>query len=261
MTDLPPAIAELADLLAGLPGAIAVVLGGSRALTTVEPGRDWDLGLYYRRTIDLTALAIRGIVYPPGSWGRIMNGGAWLRCGDHKVDVLLRDLDIVTDWTRRANDGEFEVDALLGYLAGIPTYTLTAELASCRLLHGELPAVTPYPPKLAAAGPPRWRFCRSFSLDYARLLAARGNAAGAVGHAAKAVMEEGHAVLCERGEWVCNEKRLIESSGLEGVQDVFARTPEPSGLVQWVDRVADRLGVSTDGTSPWTDAGRRPEVN
>jgi hypothetical protein len=34
------------------------------------------------------------------------------------------------------------VDALLGYLAGVPTYILTAELASCRLLRGDIPATS-----------------------------------------------------------------------------------------------------------------------
>src|SRR5512138_2311830 len=107
MTDLPSAVAELVDELAALPGAIAVVLGGSRARSAVAPDRDWDLGLYYRKAIDLTRLADRGTIHPPGAWGRLMNGGAWLRCGEHKVDVLLRDVDVVTHWTQRANDGEF----------------------------------------------------------------------------------------------------------------------------------------------------------
>jgi hypothetical protein len=61
-----------------LPGAVAVVLGGSRALGVSDEGSDSDLGLYYRGAIDLTA---RGVVNPLGSWGRVMNGGAWLRCG------------------------------------------------------------------------------------------------------------------------------------------------------------------------------------
>ena len=46
---------------------------------------------------------------------------------------------------------------------------------------------------LAAAAPPVWRFCRSFSLDYARMHARRGNVAGVAGQAAVAVMEEAHA--------------------------------------------------------------------
>jgi hypothetical protein len=251
MSELPQPIAELVDVLAAMPGAVAVVLGGSRALGPGDAGSDWDLGLYYRGAIDLTALAARGVVYPPGSWGRLMNGGAWLRCGGEKVDVLLRDLDVVEHWTGRAEEGEFEVDALLGYLAGAPTYTLSAELASCRLLHGEVPAA-PFPPKLAAAAPPRWRFCRSFSLDYARMHARRGNLAGATGQAAKAVMEEAHAVLCESGRWVCNEKRLIETAGLVGVHALFAQVPiESAGLVRWVDLVADRLGVPRGEVTPW----------
>jgi hypothetical protein len=251
MKDLPPPIAELVDVLAAMPGTVAVVLGGSRALGSSDAGSDWDLGLYYRGAIKLTALAARGVVYPPGSWGRVMNGGAWLRCGGEKVDVLLRDLDVVEHWTRRAEQGEFEVDALLGYLAGVPTYSLSAELASCRLLRAHIQAI-PFPPKLVAAAPPRWRFCRSFSLDYARMHARRGNLAGAAGQAAKAVMEEAHAILCERGQWVCNEKRLIETADLVGLHALFAQVPtESASLVHWVDLVADQLGVPKGEVTPW----------
>jgi hypothetical protein len=251
MNDLPQPVAELAPLLASLPGAVAVVLGGSRALAHSDAGSDWDFGLYYRGGIDLTALTARGTVFPPGSWGRLMNGGAWLRCEGEKVDVILRDLDVVEHWTRRAENGEFERDALLGYLAGIPTYTLSAELASCVALHGDIPAA-PFPAKLAAAAPPVWRFCRSFSLDYARMYARRGNAAGATGQAAAAIMQEAHAVLCERGEWICNEKRLIETAGLTDLDALFAQVPkESANLVQWVDRIADRLGVPKSEVMPW----------
>ena len=257
MTELPSAVAEVVDLLASLPGTNAVVLGGSHVLGSADAHSDWDLGLYYRGSIDLAALAARGTVHPPGSWGRIMNGGAWLQSGNHKVDVILRDLDVVEQWTQRAEHGEFEVDSLLGYLAGIPTYTLTAELASCQLLYGDLPAAPQYPAKLANRGPAVWRFCRTFSLDCARMHAARGNTAGALGHTARAVMEEGHAILCERSEWVCNEKRLIESAGLAGAQSVFAGTPNDSRVVQWVDIVAARLGVTPNDVSPRTDAGRK----
>ena len=251
MNDLPRPVAELVDVLAAMPGTVAVVLGGSRALGSNDAGSDWDLGLYYRGAIDLTALAAHGVVHPPGSWGRLMNGGAWLRCGDEKVDVILRDLDVVDHWTRRAEEGEFEVDALLGYLAGIPTYCLRAELASCRLLRGEVPA-TEFPPKLVASAPPRWRFCRSFSLDYARMHAKRGNLAWAVAPAAKAVMEEAHAIVCGRGQWVCNEKRLIETAGLVGLHALFTQLPnEPASLVQWVNLVGDRLGVPRGEMRPW----------
>ena len=255
MTHLPEPVAELATVLAALPGAVAVALGGSRALGTADAGSDWDFGLYYRGTIDLTALAARGTVHPPGAFGRVLNGGAFLRCGAEKVDVGLRDLDVVEHWTRCAGRGEFAVDHMLGFVAGLPTYLLAAELASCRVLWGSLPAA-PFPAELAAAAPPCWRLFRSFSLDYARVHARRGNVVGAAGQAARAALEEAHAVLCERGVWVCNEKRLIEAAGLAGVQPLFGQMPsDPAGLVRWVDLVAGRLGVPAGEVMPWSDAG------
>jgi hypothetical protein len=251
MTDLPPGIAELAAELAALPGAVAVTFGGSRAAGAHQAASDWDFGLYYRGTLDLDGLAARGTVHPPGAWGRIMNGGAWLKCGDEKVDVLLRDLEVVEHWTRCAQEGKFEVDPLLGYLAGIPTYSLTAELALGLPLHGVLPAAG-FPPKLAVAAPPWWRFCRSFSLDYARMHARRGNVAGVTGQAARAVLEEAHAVVCAQGVWVANEKHLIEAGGLEGLQSEFTKVPgDPAGLLDWVELIAERLGVAKDEVLPW----------
>lgn len=250
MTELPQSITHLVDVLTAMPGALAVVLGGSRAVCADDLESDWDLGVYYRGEIDLTALSARGTVFPPGSWGRVMNGGAWLECGGEKVDILLRDLNVVEYWTRRAQEGEFERDALLGYLAGIPTYTLCAELASCVPLRGSVQAV-PFPPKLAATAPQIWRFCRSFSLDYARMYAKRGDVAGVAGQAASAVVEEGHAIACERSQWVCNEKRLLEAAGLSSVNALFTQIPtERERLLDWVDLLAHLLGVRSDEAMP-----------
>lgn len=251
MAQLPPAVADLVEVLAGLRGVEAVVLGGSRASGTHDVASDWDIGLYYRADVDLQPLAAYGVVHPPGSWGRLMNGGAWLHLGDAKVDVLLRDLDAVERWGERAERGEFEIDALLGYVAGAPTYLLAAETASCRLLHGSLEA-RPFPEALAAAAPPRWRFCRSFSLDHARMHARRGDVAATLGQAAKAVLEEAHAILCARREWVCNEKGLLVKAGLAHLQQRFASAPtDPADLLRWVDDVASALGARDDEARPW----------
>src|SRR5262245_65085762 len=102
MTDLPEPVAELATVLAAMPGAVAVALGGSRALGVSDAHSDWDFGLYYRGTIDLAALTAWGTVHPPGAWGRLLNGGAFLRCGAENVDVGLRDIGVVEHWTRGA---------------------------------------------------------------------------------------------------------------------------------------------------------------
>jgi len=41
--------------------------------------------------------------------------------------------------------------------------------------------------------------------------ARRGNLAVVAGQVAAATMEKAHAVMCERGEWVCNEKRFASA--------------------------------------------------
>jgi len=126
-----------------------------------------------------------------------------------------------------------------------------AELVSCQALRGEVSAPA-FPPQLAATAPSIWRFCRSFSLDYARAHAKRGNVAGVAGQAAAAVMEEAHAVVCQRSQWVCNEKRLIELAGLQSANELFADIPAPGEqLVEWVELVADRLGESRGEPRPW----------
>lgn len=238
---LPSEAQVIIELLAEQPNVSAVVLGGSRAIGTASIDSDWDLGVYYRGAIDLAPLANYGTVFPPGSWGRLMNGGAWLRMNELKIDVLLRDLDVVDHWTKRSEAGDFERDALLGYLAGAPTYLLMAELASCRAIVGSVKPHA-YPLALAEAAPHVWRFCRDFSLDYAQKLASRGDVIGASGQVAAAVMQEAHARLCERQQWVCNEKRLVESAGLGELQKQWITAPpdsrEPNA---WVSLMATAL--------------------
>lgn len=244
-TRLPPALVPLAHTLATLPGAVALVLGGSQADRGAIASSDWDLVVYYRGTIDWRALAPYGEVHPPGSWGRLMNGGAWLQVGHLHVDVILRDLDVAMHWTTQASVGAYELDALLGYLAGLPTYSLAAELASGHVLAGEVPQVGSMPMALRETAPLRWRFSRDFSLEYARMHADRGNVVGAVGQACKAAMEEAHARLCERGQWTLNEKRLLTQAGLNDVHALFANFPAPgTSLHSWLDAVGLALRAS-----------------
>jgi len=240
--ELPPAIATLVDALAGARGAVAVALGGSRATGDADAASDWDVALYYRGALDTEPLARFGEVHPPGSWGRIMNGGAWLELGGAKIDVLLRDLDVVEPWCERARRGEYEVDALLGYLAGVPTYLLLAERATGALLRGTLAPVGPFPVPLAAAAERRWRFHRDFALEQAAMRAAREDVVGAAGQVAQAILCEAHARLAARREWVLNEKRMVERAGLAATHALLRDVPRAAReLAAWVDRAAAAL--------------------
>lgn len=235
-------VAHVARSLAVSAGAQAVVLAGSRAAPDADAASDGDLTVYYRGSFDLAPLGAFGEVHAPGSWGRLMNGGAWLAVDGLAVDVMLRDLAVVEHWTAEAGRGSYELDATLGYFAGLPAYVLMAELASGRVLGGELPAVAGMPPALIERAPPRWRFARDFNLEYARMHAARGNAVGAIGHAARAVLEEAHARPCARGHWVLNEKRMVSAAGLGAAAPLFLAPPESAtDLAPWLDAVHERL--------------------
>lgn len=242
MIDLPAPVAELCTGLGAIGGVEAVVMGGSRAAGLADAASDWDIGVYYRGHPDFTPLTRLGTLHPPGSWGRIMNGGAWLSLDGLKVDVLLRDLDVAEHWSARAREGQYEVDALLGYVAGVPTYSLTAELAINRVVAGTLPRIAEFPPALARTGAERWRRHAEFSLAHARMRAERGDVVGTVAQGAKAVVEAAHAVVCGRREWVLNEKGLVERAGLRELHAQFTHVPPAAaGLVEWVDALRGQI--------------------
>ncbi|GKQ38183.1 nucleotidyltransferase domain-containing protein [Streptomyces sp. A012304] len=213
--------------LAALPGVRAVALGGSRAQGIHRADSDWDLAVYYRGSFDpahLRAVGWEGEVSEIGGWGGgVFNGGAWLTIDGRRVDVHYRDLDVVEHELARAREGRFHVEPLLFHLAGIPSYLVVAELAINRVLHGELPRPAAYPHRLREAARDRWHDTARATLAYAKanhaLAPRRTEAAGAL---AVAAAQAGHAVLAARGEWVTNEKRLLERAGLRGVDALVA---------------------------------------
>ena len=127
----------VASRLAGLPGVLAVSLGGSRASGASRPDSDWDFAVYYRGRFDpgdLGALGWPGEVSAIGGWGGgVFNGGAWLRVEGRPVDVHYRDLDDVEHQIAEAREGRFRIERLMFHLAGIPTYVVVAELALHRV--------------------------------------------------------------------------------------------------------------------------------
>ncbi|MCX4761196.1 nucleotidyltransferase domain-containing protein [Streptomyces sp. NBC_01275] len=216
-----------ADRLAALPGVRAVALGGSRAQGHHRPDSDWDLAVYYRGSFDpddLRAVGWEGEASEIGGWGGgVFNGGAWLTIDGRRVDVHYRDLDVVEHELAEAEQGRFRVEPLMFHLAGIPSYLVVAELAVNQVLHGPLPRPAGYPEKLREAACERWYGTARATLAYAVAgHAPHGRRTEAAGALAVAAAQTGHAVLAARGEWVTNEKRLLERAGLRRVDELVA---------------------------------------
>jgi predicted nucleotidyltransferase len=243
-----------ADRLAGLPAVRAVALGGSRAAGTHGPDSDWDLAVYYRGPdfdpADLRAIGWPGEVSEIGGWGGgVFNGGAWLTIEGRRVDVHYRDLDVVEHEWAKAREGRFHVEPLLFHLAGIPSYLVVAELAINRVLRGTLPRPESYPERLRASAAERWHGTARATLAYAKANhAPKARLTEVAGSLAVAATQAAHAVLAARGEWVTNEKRLLERAGLRSVDGIVAGLKaDPDGLAEALvsagERFADALST------------------
>jgi len=245
-------VADLVESLIGIPGAVAVArAGGEDPTRPAAPGGEPAYLLYYRGTLDaarLRNLGYEGDVAEPGVWGRLMSGGASLTVEGRRADVIYRDLDAVEHWVAEASEARFEVDAVDGWLAGMPTYVLVGELASCEALAGELPRPE-FPAALREAATRRWRDTAARALEIAESLASRGDVAGCVGLLAKAAIAAGQARLAERGEWVLGEGGILRRVGLGRSETILAATGDrPLDLERAVSRMRVALGLTAGGT-------------
>jgi predicted nucleotidyltransferase len=220
-------VRHLAERLREIPGVVAVTLGGSRSSGAEAADSDWDFGLYYRgeiRADDVRALGFEGTVVEPGEWGRLVNGGAWLRVEGERVDLLYRDLNFVQHWIDEAEAGRFERDRVEGYLAGMATYVLVGELALAEVLAGELPRPD-FPQALRDTAPRRWRASAAFSLAVAEAAAERHDVVSCAGLLAKAAVEAAQGALAEKGEWALNEKRIVRRAELGARVEAILAAP------------------------------------
>jgi hypothetical protein len=237
---------HLAPRLAEIPGVLAVTLGGSRADGRAAVDADWDFGLYYRGTIDpddIRALGFEGEVFAPGEWGRVPNGGAWLSVDGAMVDLIYRDLDVVEEWWHDAELGRFHVLREVGYVAGVPTYVVAAELAIARVLVGSLPTPA-FPEALRETAPPWWRRVSRGALKFAVSHGRRGDPLACAGQLAVATISEAHARLAEQGTWYLPEKDMLKRAGLDDVTAVLSTIAEDSDAA--IDRVRELLGAAPE---------------
>jgi hypothetical protein len=243
-------VPDLIESLIGIPGAVAVARAGAEDVARPPPpGAEPAYLLYYRGTLDagdLRNLGFEGEVAKPGAWGRLMNGGASLRVEGGRVDVVYRDRDAVEHWVAEASGGRFEIDAVDGWVAGLPTYVLVGELARGEALAGELPRPE-FPDALRESATRRWRDTAARVLAITGSLAPRGDVAGCVGLLAKAAVAAAQARLAERGEWAVSEGGIVRRAGLGQTEAILAATGDrPLDLERAVFRMRVALGLTAN---------------
>jgi hypothetical protein len=234
----------------------AVALGGSRAQATNRPDSNWDLAVYYRDGFD--PQTVRDLGWPGqltdlGGWGRVFNGGGKLTTVEEQlIDVHYRDLGLIDEIHDDALRGEFTIEPLLFHQAGLPSYILLAELGINMTLRGQVPQWD-YPKALRESAPGIWWDQADHTLHYANGHARHGRVAQCAGLLSEAACHAGHAILAHRGEWITNEKQLLDKAGLRRIDDIVAQLDtEADSLSQAVDDArALLLGAVEEERFPW----------
>ncbi|MFC5827473.1 nucleotidyltransferase domain-containing protein [Nonomuraea insulae] len=253
---------DIADRLAGVPGVVAVVLGGSRARGTHRPDSDIDLGLYYRGPLavgELRALAREMTgedtdVTEPGGWGPWVDGGGWLTVDGWRVDWIYRDLDRVRRVWRDCVAGSYEIGFQVGHPLGFYSHAYAGEVALCRVLAdptGEVAALREesghYPPALREALVRGLWEC-DFALSTARYGAAGRDPAYAAAALFRAVGVACQALHAADGAWLINEKGMVASA------DRLPSAPEGFGeragaLLAAVGDTPEEIGSTIDAAA------------
>lgn len=106
-----------------------------------------------------------------------------------------------------------------------------------RTLRGQLPEWK-YPPALRESASKIWWEHADLTLHYAEEgHAQRGRIAQCAGLMSEAACRTAHAILAHRGEWVTNEKQLLDKAGLRAIDGVLSELdPEPTKLLEAVGR-------------------------
>ncbi|MBS0472275.1 MAG: nucleotidyltransferase domain-containing protein [Proteobacteria bacterium] len=231
---------------ADVDGVRAVALGGSRGRGSHHAGSDYDIGLYYRGTLDLEAVERAAqalndpgvsrdyagrsggpLTTPVGGWGPWVNGGGWLTIGGEPVDILYRDLDRVDQVIDEACAGKFSCTYHAGHPHAFVSTIYAGEVALGRALHdpnGEFAAakamLSPYPETLRAAAVARFADEARFFLAVAQKAAGKGDVVYVSGCAFRAASCLLQVVFARNGEWLINEK------GAVALADKFAIKPK-----------------------------------
>lgn len=224
---MAPDLTGLADRLVGVPGVVAVLLGGSRARGTHRPDSDVDLGVYYRPPLDVTALGALArevdgpdaTVTATGAWGPWVDGGAWLSVDGVAVDWIYRDVDRVQQAWLQAREGRVAWQAQVGHPLGVLDVLYAGEVALGIVLAdptGELTGLQEqartFPERLAQTLVRRLPEA-SFTIGIARKAVARCDVVYVAGCLFRALGVCAFALHAHAGRWVLNEKGAIAAAG------------------------------------------------
>lgn len=267
MDGLPAREAEIAGTLvqglATLPHLEAIALTGSHARGRATSASDLDLCLLYSEEAPFSIAALRDAldtngaavlaVSDFGEWGPWIDGGAWLRVQDRRVDLLYRARELVVRVAEDAQRGRYELHAAQQPPYGYFGPSVLGEVAACVPLHdpqGRLAALKRslpgYPEPLCRAVVQEGLWAVEFGQLFAEKFAARGDPYGVTGCLARSVHRLVLALFALNRVFPVSDKTALDEIGeLERAPDAFAARAR--ALLAHPGREADALSASVGG--------------
>lgn len=215
------------DKLRGVPGIVAIVLGGSYASGTQHATSDLDIGLYYfenkpfaipaiKQIADQAAVAGGATVTDFYAWGAWVNGGAWIHTPQGKVDFLYRNLDQVQRTLSAAQQGITQHDYDQQPTHGFYSVIYLAETQICLPLydpHGQIAQlkrqVEHYPALLKQKIVTDSLWGAEFTLIFARDFAAKGDIYNTVGCLTRIVANLTQALFALNERYFMRDKQVM----------------------------------------------------
>lgn len=249
---------RVVERLGAVEGVVGLALGGSRARGAATPGADIDVGTYYRRDAAPETEALRAAAAELddrgepdgfgeyGEWGPWINGGAWLRVGGLKTDLLFREIERVEAVLDACEAGKL----LSAYQPGHPhcfvNHIYAGEVHDNVALFdadGTMARLRdrtdPYPEALADAVIKTFGWEARFALDTAATAAKRADVAYVSGCLYRSVACMVQALFAANRTYLVNEKGAVARV------DGLARRPER--FAERVAAVLARPGDSAEG--------------
>jgi predicted nucleotidyltransferase len=238
--------------LSSIAGMSAVVLGGSYASGTQHKTSDMDIGLYYFESKPFSTDAVRHIaeeISVDGSptvtgfyeWGAWVNGGAWIRTKQGKIDFLYRNIDQVQRTITDAQKGIMHHDYDQQPPNGFYSVTYLAETQICiprydpeKLITGLKNQVELYPLKLKQKIVAESLWSAEFTLLHARGFAAQADIYNTAGCLIRVVSNLTQALFALNERYFIRDKMVMNTIASFHVL--------PSGYIQQINRILANPG-------------------
>ena len=236
----------------------AIVLGGSYATGTATDSSDLDIGIYYFDKEPFDIEDIKSIAQKYSSignptvtgyyeWGPWVNGGAWIRTVNGKVDLLYKNIEQVASTIEKAKNGVWENNFEQQPPYGFSSIFFLEETKSCIPLYDpdriiqELKSEVPnYPEKLKQAVIQQSLWSAEFTIWHADYFAEKQDVYNTMGCLTRAVNNIVTALFSINELYPISDKRAIELLEKSGLR--------PTHLKEKIDKIlcADKNTINNN---------------